>query len=117
HDADVAGRAVVAAGDLADQLGVVGRVVAVLAGVARRVDARPTVERVDLQARVLTERPQARGTGGVHGLGARVLLEGAAGLLELADLGVVVEADELDRLAAEQTGQLAKLAGVARREQ
>ena len=67
------------------QLGVVARVVARLAGVARRVHAGRAAERVDLQARVVGERGQPRRGRRLARLRQGVALEGGA---VLAQLGV-----------------------------
>ncbi len=59
------------------QIGLIGRM---LAGISRRIHTRPTVERIDLDARVVGNRRKARELRRVARFQQRVLGEGHAGL-------------------------------------
>src|SRR5262249_53718059 len=112
--ADVVGGAAVVGQrrQLGKQAGVVGRVVAVPAGVARRVDAGAAVERRHDEAAVLTEHPVMEVAGEFGGLLAGVVGEGLAVLLDVGRVGPGREVAQVEAEVAEDFEDfLALLAG------
>src|SRR5439155_14018235 len=85
--------------------------------VARRQRSRPPAERVLLQPRVVGQRREAGERGIVDRLLPRVLLVVRAGLLVRLAYAEIAGRDERHAGRGEQTGQLARLAGVEGRDQ
>jgi hypothetical protein len=104
------------AGQLAQQLRVVVRVRGVGPGVSAGPHPGRTVERLDLDARIVRERRQPRRAGGEPRLDGSVGLEGQAVLDGLTDDAQLVERDELGAVELEQLTQLPQLVGGARRD-
>src|SRR6185369_8390718 len=84
------------AGEFLQELPAVVGVARVGAGVARRVDARPAAERVDLETRVVGEADRSGALGVPERLLARVLGEGRPLLGRGRDLGMEVEPEQVD---------------------
>ncbi|KAG1358138.1 hypothetical protein G6F61_014511 [Rhizopus arrhizus] len=93
------------------QLGVVGRGIGRLAGIARAVQARCTAEGIDDQARIIGQRRQAGRFAGRARLQQRVLDEGQAGLFHVAQAQLGGRGD-LQRQVGEDLLHLHKLDGV-----
>src|SRR5436190_12080244 len=79
---------------------------------ARRLDSWRAAERVDLEARILSDRELPGRAGVVLGLGARVLVEGSPGLLRRGQIRPLVERDEVEVDAGENALDFLKLAAV-----
>lgn len=96
-------------GKLPQELCVVLLVGRVRTRVAACSNARRPVERIDLQARVVGERRQARCPGTESGLDPSVRLEGQAILDRISTDPEVIERDELGIRQAQQLAQLPEL--------
>ena len=100
-------------GEVVEQESVVGRVVPVAPGIARRDDARSTVESVDLEAGVVGQRPLTGEVADGTRLDQRVRGEGVAVLLDVRGVREVRHGAQRPRLRAEEPEQFDELVAVA----
>ena len=118
HDAHEAGRAVGIRHllHLVEQLGVVGLVVAMGAGIARGVDPGLAVERIHHQAGIIGDGRQPGRRDGGLGLDDRVLDERGAVLLGVFEIPQLAECHKANvgQNAAQNRLDLGQLVGVAR---
>src|SRR5699024_7238314 len=98
--------------EFAQQLGVVGGVVAVGAGVACRVQSGGAADRGHAQARVVGQRRQAGRAGGVARLEKGVLDEGGAGFLGVVHAQLAL-GDERQAAVGKQPLEFGQFAAVA----
>jgi hypothetical protein len=84
-----------------------------LSGPARRVNAGRSAESFDGKARIIRKRESARFGRSLHGLQARILLEGIPGLLRLGD-AKFARGSDFNTQQIEQVAELAELALIVR---
>lgn len=82
------------------------------AGVARRVNTRRALQRIDCKPRVISDRSQARQLGSVVSLDQRVLDKVRASLIGIFNVEIRLR-HNLDVEALENAGNFLQLAGVA----
>jgi len=104
------------AGQGFEQLGVVACVVGRLARVARRENARRAPQGIDLQTRIVGQRPQAAGLRRAGGLLGSVEREGGLVLVDGRDPAHLVGRHDLDREGRQQELELGAFLGVLRGE-
>ena len=106
-------RIAVRRGHFAEQPGVVGGIVALLAGVASRVDPRRAAERRDHQSAILADRPFVEGQSDLRGLERCVADEAVGGFLDFGRVRVGCQIGQIEAQVAEQLDHLLQLLLVA----